>query len=183
MKHPFNNNTVINISKELNSINNNVNSDSNDNSSASSSSSSSNASSNKHIHTNNSTADIETLQTELKLHKKIYDTYFKPIVTTTDINNNNINNHNSNNDTTNNSNNNINNNTNNIKTTTNKIEIGLCIELVGNRFLRQMVRRLVATVVRETIGYNRSSDDIRSNKNILVDICHTGNRYVYRLQV
>jgi tRNA pseudouridine(38-40) synthase len=47
----------------------------------------------------------------------------------------------------------------------------MCIELVGSRFLRKMVRILVATAARESV----LPADIR-NVNILIDICHSGNR-------
>lgn len=57
--------------------------------------------------------------------------------------------------------------------------MGLCIELVGNRFLRQMVRRLVSTVVREAIVHNHKHVP---NANILEHICHSGDRYVQQVQ-
>lgn len=45
----------------------------------------------------------------------------------------------------------------------------ICIELVGSRFLRQMVRKLAATAVRETLNK-------RSSESVLVDICESGDR-------
>ena len=47
----------------------------------------------------------------------------------------------------------------------------LCIELVGNRFLRRMVRLLVATAVREA----QKSEDER-DEGILKAICFSGDR-------
>jgi tRNA U38,U39,U40 pseudouridine synthase TruA len=55
------------------------------------------------------------------------------------------------------------------------VQPAICIELVGDRFLRQMVRRLVSTAVRECL----KEDSIR-NDNVLVDICLSGDRLVHR---
>ena len=54
----------------------------------------------------------------------------------------------------------------------------LCVELVGSRFLRRMVRILVATVVRESV---RETAD--RNENILLHICHSGKRDLASLAV
>jgi tRNA pseudouridine(38-40) synthase len=48
----------------------------------------------------------------------------------------------------------------------------ICIELVGSRFLRNMVRVIVSTVVRESV---RSPESDR-NENILLDCCESGDR-------
>ena len=50
----------------------------------------------------------------------------------------------------------------------------LCIELVGTRFLRQMVRRLVSTAIREALITNAD----KRNVNILPELCHAGDRYL-----
>jgi tRNA pseudouridine(38-40) synthase len=47
----------------------------------------------------------------------------------------------------------------------------MCVELVGSRFLRKMVRILVATAARESV----LPAHVR-NVNILIDICDSGNR-------
>jgi len=62
---------------------------------------------------------------------------------------------------------------------------GLCIELVGDRFLRQMVRRIVSTAVHEsqklTAGVESASKQVGAitddeYDNILVNICRSNNR-------
>jgi len=47
----------------------------------------------------------------------------------------------------------------------------ICIELVGNRFLRRMVRVLVATVIREAVMRERERDE-----DVLLKICDTRTR-------
>lgn len=51
-------------------------------------------------------------------------------------------------------------------------EYAICVELVGNRFLRQMVRVLVATALREAMANPQSQQD----SNSLLDILQSGNR-------
>lgn len=51
---------------------------------------------------------------------------------------------------------------------------GLCIELVGNRFLRQMVRRLVSTLISQ--GIETDSNNKSRDPNFLYDICLSGDR-------
>lgn len=54
----------------------------------------------------------------------------------------------------------------------------ICIELVGNRFLRQMVRILVGTAIRETITFGLQGKDMSSpgNHSVLVDIANKSER-------
>lgn len=58
--------------------------------------------------------------------------------------------------------------------------VGLCIELVGDRFLRQMVRRLVSTAIHESRQFSttmsKPTDTNQQIYNPLVDICHSGDR-------
>ena len=54
----------------------------------------------------------------------------------------------------------------------------LCVELVGSRFLRRMVRILVATVVRESVR-----ETTVRNEDILLHICHSGKRDLASLAV
>jgi tRNA U38,U39,U40 pseudouridine synthase TruA len=58
----------------------------------------------------------------------------------------------------------------------------VCIELVGDRFLRQMVRVLTATALREssTVTCSHYEEHVKTinaaDANILVDICHSEDR-------
>lgn len=54
----------------------------------------------------------------------------------------------------------------------------ICIELVGNRFLRQMVRIIVGTAIRETITFGLQCEDMSSpgNLSVLVDIANKSER-------
>jgi len=52
----------------------------------------------------------------------------------------------------------------------------LCIELVGNRFLRRMVRILVATALREGLDIIHGNSDMRSWRLRLLDIVRGGKR-------
>jgi len=51
----------------------------------------------------------------------------------------------------------------------------MCVELVGTRFLRRMVRIIVATAVREAV---KDPDRVTRNENLLVDICQEGKRHL-----
>lgn len=54
--------------------------------------------------------------------------------------------------------------------------LGLCIEIVGNRFLRRMVRILVATVIREAIKALSDSEVDHIDENRLVCLIKSGDR-------
>lgn len=48
----------------------------------------------------------------------------------------------------------------------------ICVELVGTRFLRRMVRILVSTAIRESIAEFRTTTE----ENVLIDICNAEDR-------
>jgi tRNA pseudouridine(38-40) synthase len=54
--------------------------------------------------------------------------------------------------------------------------IGICIELVGNRFLRRMVRILVATVIREAIKTLSDTEENFIDKNRLLSLIRAKDR-------
>lgn len=51
----------------------------------------------------------------------------------------------------------------------------LCVELVGNRFLRQMVRKLVGTALREMYSFVTNSEQCKVDPDILLTIAGTSS--------
>jgi tRNA pseudouridine(38-40) synthase len=54
----------------------------------------------------------------------------------------------------------------------NETQLSLCFEIIGNRFLRRMVRNIIATSIRESILL----PPFKRNENLLLDICHSNDR-------
>jgi hypothetical protein len=59
-------------------------------------------------------------------------------------------------------------------------DLAVCVELVGSRFIRQMIRLLVSTTVRESLvditGDKNNNNSNGWNDNLLLDYCHQSDR-------